>query len=118
MKKPINQDRVIEMLVRRGFAVDGKTRTETYKIITQQSYPLAGAVITQGGRPRFKKGKWKVTVGKNTTVIYRLPDKPETVTGRGRMAGRRVLTGRDWDMYHFMTKEVEKIRDKLQSLGL
>ena len=118
MKSPINQDRVIKMLVRRGFITDGMTRSETYKIVTQSSYPLAGGLVTTGGKPRFKKGKWKVGVGKVTTVIYRRPEKPDTVTGTGRMAGRRVMTFKDWEMYNIPTKEVEKIRAKLNRLRL
>lgn len=117
-KNPSNQDRVIEMLVRRGFAADGETFSQAYKIVTQQSYPLAGGLVTTGGKPRFRKGKWKVGVGKITTTIYRKPDHPETVTGQGRMAGRRLMTFRDWETYNIPTKEVELIRDKLQSLGL
>jgi len=67
------QSEIITSLLENGWAEDGKSSYRSFKIITTESYPLAGAVIHQGGRPRFNKGNWKVTVGKFTTYFY-LPE--------------------------------------------
>ena len=113
-----DQVELIEYLVANGWEDDGQTHSERYRIITKASYPLAGAEVTTGGKPRFRKGDWKIGVGANTTVIYRRPKNPETITGVGRIAGRRVLTFRDWDMFSFNTKNQNSIKVKLKELGL
>ena|SRR5689334_19041274 len=65
-------DLAIEILVENGFIPDGHTQAETFKIITAKSYPLAGALITLGGRLRFYNSahNLKATVGKRTVCLY------------------------------------------------
>jgi len=62
---------VIELLQAFGWEEDGHSREQHFKVITHQSYPLAGGLMTLGGRPRLKRGAWKVTVGKVTTYFYK-----------------------------------------------
>lgn len=113
-----HQAELIAFLLANGWQDDGQTYSETYKIITAKSYPLAGALVTTGGKPRFAKNGWKIGVGVNTTVIYRRPDNPETIKGAGKMAGRDILTFRDWEMYNIKTRDIEEIKAKLRELGL
>jgi hypothetical protein len=110
-------DLVIMLILSYGFVDDGNTMIETYKIITQNSYPLPGAIVTAGGRKRFKNGEWKVTIGKFTTYFYKIPENPDTVKGQGRLAGKAVMTGRDWITFRFRTKDMKEIENKLSELG-
>lgn len=75
--KPSSMDRAIEILVENGFVPDGRTQSETFKIITSRSYPLAGALVTLGGRLRFSHSthNLKVTVGKRTVCFYDVENK-------------------------------------------
>lgn len=111
-----DQAELINYLVANNWVEDGQTYSERYRLITAKSYPLAGAEVTTGGKPRFKKGNWKIGVGPNTTVIYRKPGNPETIAGVGRMAGRRILTFHDWEMYNFKTRDLAQIEAKLGEL--
>lgn len=113
-----HQTELIKFLLANGWKDDGQTHSETYRIITAKSYPLAGGQVTTGGKPRFKKQGWKIGVGVNSTVIYKRPDKPETVKGQGRMAGRNVLTFKDWEMYNIRTREIDQIKAKLDQLKI
>lgn len=113
-----HQAKLIKFLIDSGWVAEGYTRSETYKIITQNSYPLAGGIVTIGGKPRFIKDGWWVAVGVRTTVIYKKPDKPETMKGTGRLAGRDVYTFKDWETYNINTKEVDEVKGKLIQLGL
>lgn len=67
-----NQTFIIELLQSYGWKDDGTTFSQTYKVITHQSYPLAGGIVTTGGKPRLvsPNGTMKVGVGKNTTYFY------------------------------------------------
>lgn len=105
-----DQAELIGYLVKNGWEDDGQTHSERYRLITKASYPLAGAEVTTGGKPRFRKGDWKIGVGSNTTVIYRKPENPERVaTHRGK-----VFTFQDWDMYSFNTRDQDQIKAKLE----
>jgi hypothetical protein len=95
--KSNNQDDIIKYLLDIGWVEDGVSSSNSYKIITQNSYPLAGAIINVGNRPRFKKGDWKVTVGKSTTYFY----KPEVNKDRNL-----------WDGFHFNNSSIEDIKLK------
>jgi hypothetical protein len=95
-----NQSVVINELIDNNWEADGNTISKSYKIITQKSYPLSGALITQGGRPRFRKGHWKVTVGKRTTYFYQLDKNKQVNNG-----------------HHFSTtKDIDKIRQFANSI--
>jgi len=113
-----HQAEIISYLRVSGWEEDGETYSQTYKLITAKSYPLAGALVTTGGKPRFKKADWKIGVGPNTTIIYRKPPNPETIKGAGRMAGRDLLTFKDWESYTFKTRDVEAIREKLEQIPI
>ena len=65
-----NIDVVIDLLLRNGWEENGRTGLQSFKVITKESYPLAGGIMNLGNRLRFKKGDWKVTVGKQTTFFY------------------------------------------------
>lgn len=113
-----HQTELIRHLIENGWSAEGFTRSETYKIITKDSYPLAGGIVTTGGKPRFIKDGWWVAVGVRTTVIYKKPDEPETMKGAGRLAGKEIYTFKDWESYNINTKEVDKVKGKLIQLGL
>ena len=68
-----NLGKVLDLLHEAGWEPDGETEHKQFKIITQASYPLAGAVIQLGGRLRFHKPNSDryVTVGKRTVYFYR-----------------------------------------------
>lgn len=70
--KSSSVDKAIEILIENGFIPDGRTQSETFKIITSKSYPLAGALVTLGGRLRFSNSahNLKATVGKRTICLY------------------------------------------------
>lgn len=53
---------VEKFLKSKGWQSAGYTHQERYRIITKESYPLPGAEITTGGKPRYKKGQWMVSV--------------------------------------------------------
>lgn len=75
MKKS-NMDNAIEILVSSGFSPNGYTMQETFKIITSRSYPLAGALVKLGGRPRFThECGLKATVGERTVCLYDVKNK-------------------------------------------
>ncbi len=65
-------DKVIEILLVAGYVPDGVTHGETYRIVTQASYPSVGAEISTGGRKRFVlPGTTKrATVGKRIVCFY------------------------------------------------
>jgi len=67
----------------------------TYREITQESYPLPGREVTQGGRTRLTAfdGFERVTVGKRTTNFYRVQREGAKPTA--------------WQQYR--TKDVEHI---------
>ena len=67
-------NKVIELLKAQDWAEAGYTHQRNYRIITANSYPLAGAEIKSGGHPRFTKGDWRVSVGKRITYFFK-PDK-------------------------------------------
>ena len=89
-----NQKRVIATLLENNWYDDGLTAARQYKIITQDSYPLAGGTIKQGGKPRMKKCDWKVSVGKRTTYFYR------------REKGKPYY---EWEGKGFPTKNIDDI---------
>ena len=65
---------VINHLLAHGYIEDGRTQEDTFKIITQASYPLPGRIVTMGGRLRFKNGDKRVTVGKRIVCFYEMVD--------------------------------------------
>ena len=96
-------DEVIEQLVAAGFAADGHTATETHKIITAQSYPLAGQVITTGGRARFARGSLYCTVGKRTVYFY------TRERGKDPEQGRAFQTSDDEGIRRFIVESVGEV---------
>lgn len=106
-------DEVIELLIKNGFAESGATRVQRYQ--TASFAFGGGSIVTTGGRLRFTKGNWIVTVGKKTTCFSLKPDNPETIPGRGPFIMRRVMTFRDWKQDNFPTKDIETIRKYMQS---
>lgn len=62
--------KVQEMLLADGWEPAGETNSANYRIITKESYPLPGATICSGGKPRFKKNGWICAVGKRTVKFY------------------------------------------------
>lgn len=66
-----NQETVITALIDQQWIEDGHTRSSSYKMMTQSSYPHAGGgIVRSGGRPRLRKANWKVSVGERTTYFY------------------------------------------------
>jgi len=115
----------IEALMKNGWKLNGQTRTESYR-----THSLAfggGPILTTGGRQRLEKGGIKITIGLNTICIYRRPENPETLEGRGRLAGQRVPTFSDWYMTNIsvskreladipaMLQIIEKVAEKIKS---
>lgn len=88
MTEYTKQDFVIDLLKALGWTDAGESRTQTFRLITHESYPLPGAEVTTGGRPRFAKGAWRVTVGKVSTYFYR----PDWSKEFWQWEGRRVKT--------------------------
>lgn len=65
-------EKVIQLLTKAGYQPAGQTIGETFRIVTQASYPCAGAEISTGGRQRFAipGSPERVTVGKRVTCFY------------------------------------------------
>lgn len=95
------QDEIINWLLQNKWTSKGNSQASSYKIITVDSYPLAGAIIHQGNRPRFQKGDWFVTVGKFTTYFY----NPE----KGKQSYQ-------WQSFYFKNNEIENIKNKANEL--
>lgn len=125
MKKLEMLEQLITALKKNGWGEAGETKVETFR-----THSLAfggGPLVRTGGRRRFNKGEVKMTVGKNTICIYRRPENPETLAGRGRLAGQRVLTFSDWYMTNItvtkqdledipaMLQEIETIAEKIKT---
>lgn len=74
-------ERIIQMLLMAGYQPAGQTIGETFRIVTQASYPCAGAEISTGGRQRFAlpDSPQRVTVGKRWVCFYLSENK----TARG-----------------------------------
>lgn len=104
-------EEVIEILKEYGFIDSGTTRINSFR--TASHGHGGGSVVTLGGRLRFTRGNWLITVGKRTTCISLKPDEPETIPGRGRLIGQDVMTFRDWIQVNIPTKNVEEIRKYL-----
>lgn len=96
-----NQNEIINYLLENNWTEDGKSQASSFKIITQNSYPLAGAIIHQGNRPRFQKNDWYVTVGKLTTYFY----KPE-----------KNIKSYQWQSFYFKNNEIDNIKNKANEL--
>ena len=96
MKKQEMLEQLITALKSNGWDEAGETRVESFR-----THSLAfggGPIVRTGGRSRFVKAGLNMTVGLNTICIYRKPESPETIAGRGRLAGQRVPTFSDWYM--------------------
>jgi hypothetical protein len=107
-------EEVIELLKQAGFTEAGTTRVQSYRT---HSFAFGGGpIVTTGGRLRFTKGNWIVTVGKKTTCFSLKPERPETISGRGQLIGQRVMTFQDWKQDNFPTKDIEAIRRYIQQL--
>ncbi len=111
--KSDNQDKVIELLKQDGWQSAGNTYIDSYKIITAKSYPLAGAIITTGGKPKFEKNGWTACVGKKTTTFYKKPAQIKHYP-----ACRTNLNGyvnfEDWQTDNIPTKEIDRIIAKMR----
>jgi hypothetical protein len=107
---------VIEILKQNGFTEAGATRIQSYRT---HSFAFGGGpIVTTGGRLRFTKGNWIVTVGKRTVCFSHRPDNPETMPGRGPLIGKKVMTFRDWEQKNFPTKEIEEIKKFILSSAI
>lgn len=93
-----NQTKVIELLTTSGWLPNGYTSERSYKMITTESYPLAGALVHSGGHPRFMKGDWKVSVGKRIVYFYK-PDKDTPY--------------HKWIGVNYATKDLRAIEEKI-----
>lgn len=113
MKTTKNRDAVIALLKQDGWLDTGATSMESYR--TASPGYGGGSIVTLGGRQRFQNGRWSVTVGERTTCFYRKPEDPESIAGRGRLAGTRVYTFRDWEGENIPTKDIEAIKAFLET---
>jgi hypothetical protein len=83
---------VITLLQNYNYVPDGHTQSDTFKIITKTSYPLAGDIVTLGGRLRFKRGLNNyATVGKRVTCFYNRNEKGEPVNFKTFQTKNQVL---------------------------
>ena len=105
-------ENVIELLKEYGFEEAGTTRINSFRT-TNIGY--GGSIITLGGRLRYTKGNWIVTVGKRTTCLSLKPDNPESVRGQGRMAGKDIMTYRDWKQVNIPTKDIDNIKNYMDA---
>lgn len=105
-------EKVIELLKEYGFNDAGSTRINSFRTTNPG---FGGSVITLGGRLRLTRGNWIATVGKRTTCLSLKPDNPETIQGRGRLAGKDVMTFRDWKQQNIPTKDIDIIREYLDA---
>jgi len=125
MEKQELLGKFIEALMAKGWGVNGQTRVESYR--TRSFAYGGGQIVTTGGRMRLEKGGIKLTIGLNTICVYRRPENPDTIPGRGRLAGKVVYTFQDWPMRNIsITKqqledipelllEVDKAVDQIKS---
>lgn len=105
MKKQEMLGKFIEALLEVGWTFNGHTKIESYR---SHSFAFGGGpIITTGGRQKLEKDGLHMTVGLNTICLYRKPDNPETITGQGRMAGRKLYTFRDWQMQNIEIKRAD-----------
>lgn len=113
--KADNQNKVIELLIQDGWQPNGTTYADSYKIITAKSYPLAGAIITTGGKPKYEKNGWTVCVGKRTTTFYKRPEQIEHYPAtRANLNG--YINFEKWQMDSIPTKDIDKIQIKMRSV--
>lgn len=65
--------KAIEALLSNGWKANGQTMQQTFRVGTVET-PIYGGIggklVTTGGRDRFVKGHWSVTVGKRTTYFW------------------------------------------------
>jgi hypothetical protein len=107
-----SQEQVIELLIQNGWQCNGNTYAESYKIITAKSYPLAGVIITTGGKPKFDKNGWTACVGKRTTTFYKKPNNPERYAPvKTNLKG--YYTFQDWNTESIPTKDINRIQINL-----
>lgn len=107
-------DQVIDVLTKHGWVEDGVTIRQSYRT---HSFAFGGGpIVHTGGRRRFKKGDWKVTVGKRTVCFFKKPESPSAIAGRGPLAGKKVFTFEDWDQRNFPTKDIAEIEKFLVTL--
>jgi hypothetical protein len=99
-------EQVIRALLAAGFEADGTTESETVKLITRNSYPLPGKLATFGGRQRYRRGDWRVTVGPRVVFFY----KPSTID---RGVACMPTFGRS---HRFKTSQIEAIRSRIAEL--
>lgn len=89
-------DEVIKLLIDNGYVFDGRTMSDTFRIITTSSYPFAGREVTVGGRTRLHLPETNqyVTVGKQVVCFY-IKDKAA------------------YNWKNLYTKNIEEIKDYL-----
>ncbi len=93
---------IVQHLLINGWLLDGSTQEHSYR---SHSFAFGGGpIVKTGGRARLKRGDMSISVGKRTLCLYKKPDNPETLPGRGPLAGRNVLTFRDWPMRYVQVK--------------
>lgn len=93
-------DEVCTLLVSHGWEDAGTSAAAPYKIVTRDSYPLPGKVITPSARKRFvlPGTNKRATVGKRTVNFYE--------------AGQRQAI----NFEQFKTKDIEGIKSKLKEV--
>jgi len=94
---------VERFLKSKGWREIGYTESKTFKIITRKTYPLSGALITTGGKPRYERGKWRVTIGKRNTHFYK-PEKGKDYT--------------EWAGEWARTKDIKRIEEIERNIEL
>lgn len=120
MKKQELLGKFIEALLEAGWSLGGHTRIESYRT---HSFAFGGGpIVTTGGRQKLEKDGLHMTVGLNTLCIYRKPENPETITGQGRMVGRKIYTFKDWPMQNIEIKrqdleDIPALLARIESAG-
>lgn len=89
-------DEAVRAVTAAGYVPDGTTASTFGKVITAASYPLAGKLVTMGGRMRFRLPgtEERVTIGPRTTCFYTVKPAHRSY-GQARAAGgfKNVRTG-------------------------
>ena len=92
-------ENAIKEILEFGFQPDGHTETNSYKIVTANSYPLPGKIVTTGGRQKFKKGNLKITIGKRTVCMYSVKDK-------------KAINMKNFETKYFSSKDINEYIDE------
>lgn len=107
---------IINILLEKGFELDGTSQGEAYKLITKNSYPLPGALVEPAIRQRLKKSgtEYKVTVGKVTTNFYRAGKYIDKMQFMGKIHWH-IKYGA-FEFTNFKTKDEEGIKNFVETV--